>query len=84
MTEIEIPIPCRHVFHHLSNYLENDVDAETKAKIEAHLAECAHCTAVLDGTRNVLRLVGDGRSFELPQGFSRRLSQKLKNQRKAT
>lgn len=84
MPEIEIPIPCRHVFHHLSNYLENDVDEETKAKIEAHLEECSHCTAVLDGTRNVLRLMGDGRSFELPQGFSRRLYEKLKNQRKAT
>ncbi len=79
MSEIEIPIPCRHVFHHLSDYLENDVDPETRAKMEAHFQECSHCTAVLDGSRNVLRLVGDGRSFELPQDFSRRLYQTLKN-----
>ena len=80
MTEIEIPVPCRQVFHHLSDYLENSVDPETKARIEAHLRECAHCTAVLDGTKNVLRLVGDGRSFELPAGFGRRLRKKLKDQ----
>lgn len=83
MTEIEIPLPCRHVFHHISDYLENNVDPETRAKMEAHFKDCAHCTAVLDGSRNLLRLVGDGRSFELPQGFSRRLYEKLKEQGKA-
>ncbi len=83
MTEIEVPIPCRFVFHHLSDYIEDDVDLETRARIEAHLKECSHCTAVLGGTRNVLRLVVDGRSFELPQGFSRRLYQKLKDEGKA-
>lgn len=83
MSEIEIPVPCRHVFHHISNYLENDVDPETRARMEAHFKECSHCTAVLNGTRNLLRLVGDGRSFDLPQGFSRRLYEKLKLQGKA-
>jgi len=80
LSEVEIPVPCRHVFHHLSDYLENEVDPETRAKMEAHFQECAHCTAVLDGTRNVLRLVGDGRSFELPAEFGRRLHEKLKDQ----
>ena len=83
MTDIRIPLPCRHVFRHISDYLEDSVDAETRARMEAHFKECAHCTAVLDGSRNVLRLVGDGRSFELPQGFSRRLYEKLKEQGKA-
>lgn len=80
MSEIEIPLPCLHVFQHISDYLENEVDPETRAKMEAHFKECSHCTAVLDGSRNVLRLVGDGRSFELPQGFSQRLYQKLKHE----
>ena len=78
MSEIEIPLPCRHVVQHISDYLENDLDPGTKARMEAHFKGCSHCTAVLDGARNVLRLVGDGRSFELPPGFSRRLYQKLK------
>jgi len=45
--------------------------------MEEHFRGCAHCTAVLDGTRNVVRLVGDHRSFELPDGFSQRLKQRL-------
>ena len=77
MSEIKIPLPCLQVFQHISDYLENDVDPETKARMEAHFKECSHCTAVLDGTRNVLRLVGDGRSFELPAGFSQRLEERL-------
>ena len=36
-----------------------------------------HCTAVLDGTRNVIQLYGDDRLYELPAGFSRRLQRRL-------
>ncbi|MGH9492079.1 MAG: MEDS domain-containing protein [Terriglobales bacterium] len=77
MSKIKIPLPCLHVFQHISNYLENDLDPETRARMEAHFRECSHCTAVLDGTRNVLRLVSDDRSFELPAGFSQRLEERL-------
>ena len=73
----EITIDCRHVFREISNYVEGEVDAALRARMEAHFKECAHCTAVLDGTRNVLRLVGDGEVFELPAGFSQRLYRKL-------
>ena len=66
-----------HVFREISNYLEGEVDAETRSRMEAHFKVCAHCTAVLDGTRNVLRLIGDGKVFEVPAGFSQRLYRKL-------
>jgi hypothetical protein len=42
-----------------------------------HFKGCKHCTAVLDGTRNVVQLVGDAKSFALPAGFSDRLYLKL-------
>lgn len=77
MSEIEIPPACRHVFQRISDYLENAVDPETKSRIEAHLKECSHCTAVLDGTRNLLRLADDDRGFQLPSGFSARLEQRI-------
>ena len=73
----EIPVDCLHVFNEISNYLEGDIDAASRARMEAHFKVCAHCTAVLDGTRNVLRLIGDGAVFELPAGFSQRLYRKL-------
>jgi hypothetical protein len=70
-------INCEHVWREISNYLENEVDPATRAAMEAHFKECKHCTAVLDGTRNVVHLYGDERLFELPAGFSQRLQRRL-------
>jgi hypothetical protein len=41
--------------------------------MEEHFRGCEHCVAVLDGMRNIVRLVGDGRAFDTPAGFSDRL-----------
>ena len=72
-----IEISCLEVWKEISNYIDNDVEPELRARMEAHFKVCAHCTAVLDGTRNVVELVGDGRVFPLPEGFSKRLYKKL-------
>jgi hypothetical protein len=73
-------VNCEHVWREISNYLENEVDSATRAVMEAHFKECKHCTAVLDGTRNIVQLYGDDRLFELPAGFSQRLQRRLAQQ----
>jgi hypothetical protein len=70
-------VNCEHVWREISNYLDDEVDPGTRAAMEAHFKECKHCTAVLDGTRNVVQLYGDDRLFELPAGFSQRLQRRL-------
>lgn len=70
-------VNCEHVWKEISNYLDDEVDATTRAAMEAHFKGCKHCTAVLDGTRNVVELYGDDRLFELPAGFSQRLQRRL-------
>ncbi|HMK23559.1 MAG TPA: zf-HC2 domain-containing protein [Terriglobales bacterium] len=70
-------VNCEHVWREVSNYLDGEIDAATRAAMEEHLKICKHCTAVLDGTRNVVQLYGDDRLFELPAGFSRRLQKRL-------
>lgn len=70
-------ISCRAVIRELSTFIDQGVGAELRAQIEEHLAKCRHCSAIYDGTRNVIRLVGDGRAFELPAGFSQRLRSRL-------
>jgi hypothetical protein len=74
-----IEISCLEVWREISNYIDNDVDAELRARMEAHFKVCAHCTAVLDGTRNVVKLVGDGIEYQVPEGFSQRLYNKIKS-----
>jgi hypothetical protein len=70
-------VSCEHVWKEISGYLDGEVDAETRSAMEAHFAQCKRCTAVLDGSRNVVQLYGDGRLFELPAGFSRRLQRRI-------
>jgi Putative zinc-finger len=73
-------VNCEHVWQEISNYLDGDVDPTVRAAMETHFKECKHCTAVLDGTRNVVELYGDDRLFELPAGFSQRLERRLAQQ----
>ena len=70
-------VNCEQVWREISNYLEDEVSPDLRAAIEAHLRGCKHCTAVLDGTRNVVQLYGDERSIELPAGFSARWQKRL-------
>jgi hypothetical protein len=72
-----IEISCREVWREVSNYIDNAVDQELRRRMEEHFKGCEHCTAVLDGTRNVVRLVGDGRVFDMPAGFGDRLKARL-------
>lgn len=72
-----IEISCVEVWRELSNYVDGDIDADLRERISVHLKHCDHCLAVADGMRNVIRLVADGASFDLPSGFGERLKLRL-------
>ena len=72
-----IEIDCYQVRRELSDYLEADVTPQLRSQIEDHLQSCAHCAAVYEGVRNVVRLLGDEKVIELPEGFSQRLYERL-------
>jgi hypothetical protein len=72
-----IEISCVEVWREISNYLDEEISQDLRERMETHFKVCAHCTAVLDGTRNVVGLVGDGKVFQMPIGFSKRLYKKI-------
>ena len=72
-----IEISCVEVWKEISNYLDDEISAGTAGRMESHFKGCAHCRAVFAGTQDVVKLVGDGRIFRLPEGFSKRLYRKL-------
>ena len=74
-----IEISCIEVWREISNYIDGDVNAELRARMEAHFKVCAHCLAVLDGTKNVVKLVTDGVEYPMPESFSKRLYYKIKD-----
>ena len=71
---------CKHVWQEISSYIDDSVSPELREAIEEHLAHCRHCAAVLDSTRNILYLIADERTFELPVGFSERLHARLEEE----
>ncbi len=70
-------VACEEVWRQISNYLDGDVAPELRGAMDEHFRACSRCKAVLDGTRNVVRLYGDERMVEVPLGFSHRLHRKL-------
>lgn len=77
-------IDCKHVWSQVSDYIDGTVTQEEREAIERHLANCRHCSAVMDSTRNILVLVGDARTFEVPVGFGERLHNRLQESIDAT
>ena len=73
-------LSCREVWREISNYIDSDVDPRMLKMIEAHLAQCRHCTALLDSTRNIIVLITDQRTFDLPAGSSKRLRERLERE----
>jgi hypothetical protein len=72
-------VSCEQVWREISNYLDGEIDPALCAAMEEHFRGCKHCTAVLDGMRNVIQLYGDERMVELPLGFSQRLHRRLED-----
>jgi anti-sigma factor RsiW len=68
---------CRHVWNHISEYIDGTLDPQVLAEVERHIATCEICSAVLDSTRNIIILMADERVFEFPVDFSKRLHARL-------
>lgn len=70
-------LTCKHVWNHISEYLDGTLDPEMLEQVQKHLEHCEICSAILDSTRNILILTADDRTFSLPLGFSERLHERL-------
>src|SRR3569832_832627 len=68
-----IEISCLEVWRKISAYIDDDVDPVLRARLEFHFQRCKHCMALLEGTQNTIRLIGDEQAFDLPPGFGERL-----------
>ena len=72
-----LEIDCEEVRRLISNYLDDGVDPGLHIILTSHFKDCDHCRAVLDGTRNVVTLVGDGKAFKIPATTRKRFYKKL-------
>ena len=49
---------CRRLVEDVTAYLEGSLSAETVALVEAHLADCPHCTEYLAQMRRTIAISG--------------------------
>lgn len=70
-------IECKHIWDHISGYLDGTLSEETRDLVQKHLDHCEICSAILDSTRNIIILTADDHVFELPVGFSERLHARI-------
>jgi hypothetical protein len=77
---LRIEVSCEDVWREISNFIEGDIAPELERAVAAHLAQCRPCTAVHQGAQNLIRLVGDPRSFQVPTEFSQRLYRRLQQE----
>jgi predicted anti-sigma-YlaC factor YlaD len=73
-------ITCEEVWRDISDYIDDELAPKQRAALDEHFASCRHCTAVLEGTCNVIRLYRDERVLAPPQGFRDRLEGRIHQQ----
>ena len=75
-----LEISCLEVWQEISNYVDEDVSPELRARLEAHFKACDHCKAIVDGTKNVVQIIADNRALDLPAAMSKRLFAKFEKE----
>jgi anti-sigma factor RsiW len=74
---------CKDVVHEISNYIDGELDATMKRKIEEHLGCCGDCEIVVNTTKMMLDIYCDSEPVELPQEVRTRLHEALRRKFKA-
>lgn len=72
-----VELDCYLVRKELVDYMEGDLTPDLRRQIDFHLEGCTHCTAIYDGARNLVQLLGNQKALELPAALSRRLYERL-------
>ncbi len=73
-------VSCKEVRRDLSDYIDDELEPFARAAFETHVKECRECAALLDGTRNVIRIYRDARVFAMPDDVRGRLQQRVKQE----
>jgi anti-sigma factor RsiW len=70
-------ISCEEVWRDLSDYIDGELNPAQRGLLDQHFSECRRCVAVLDGSRNVIRLYRDERLLQVPQDLDALLQKTL-------
>jgi anti-sigma factor RsiW len=70
-------LTCKDFLHELSDYLDECADAEVRAKLEAHIAECPNCWVIADSTKKTIQIYKGMEPYPIPVEVEARLMKAL-------
>jgi anti-sigma factor RsiW len=73
------PMDCNELVELVTAYLDDALEPETRARVEAHLADCEGCANYVQQFRETVRTVGKISDDELDPAFRNRLLDAFKN-----
>jgi len=66
-------LTCKDFVHELSDYLDESIDRELRAKLESHIAECPNCWVIADTTRKTIQIYKGMEPVAVPSDVQSRL-----------
>jgi anti-sigma factor RsiW len=66
-------LTCKDFLSELSDYLDESIDAELRAKLERHMSECPNCWVIADTTRRTIQIYKGMDPQPIPEDVQNRL-----------
>ncbi len=66
-------VTCSEFLKELTDYLDNAMDAQTKAELEDHLQWCHNCYVICNTTKRTIEIYRGQDIYELPDDLRSRL-----------
>jgi anti-sigma factor RsiW len=70
-------LTCKDFLHELSDYLDENLDAEIRARLEKHMTECPNCWVIADTTRKTIKIYKGMDPYPIPSDVESRLMKAL-------
>ena len=66
-------LTCKDFLRELSDYLDESLDEEIRAKLEKHITECPNCWVIADTTRKTIKIYKGMDAYPVPVDVQSRL-----------
>ena len=70
-------LTCKDFMRELSDYLDESIEPELRARIEKHITECPNCWVIADTTRKTIRIYKGTEPHPIPADVQDRLMRAL-------
>jgi len=70
-------LTCKDFLRELSEFLDENLDAEVRDKLERHITECPNCWVIADTTRKTVKIYKGMDPYPVPKDVEERLMQAI-------